>query len=351
MHEQIVSESPLVIIGHGLQEIVQSTIQDMQPEQILVVVDENTHKHCLPLFPKFSNYNLLVCPSGEGNKNIIQAQQIWNELLHIGADRSSLVIALGGGVLCDTVAFAATTYMRGIRFVLMPTTLLAIVDASVGGKTGINYSGFKNIIGSFREADAVFADLDFLQTLPKREFVSGYAEVVKHALLQGDLSWEALNSQSPQSLSIDDLANSIRYKRSITSADFNEKGNREILNLGHTTAHALEAVFLKNEAVLLHGEAVAAGLWIESIISEMHFPESTQAWISQLRALIKAVFPKVEFPMSSLDDIVNAMRNDKKNKNSETRFSLLRYPGHAEIGCTASSEQLKSALKEYLENA
>jgi 3-dehydroquinate synthase len=351
MQEQIVSESPLVVIGHGLQQMVQSTIHQMQPERVLVVVDENTHKHCLPLYPLLANYHVLVCPSGEGNKNIVQAQQIWNELSHIGADRSSLVIALGGGVLCDMVAFAASVFMRGIRFLLMPTTLLAVVDASVGGKTGINYSGYKNIIGSFREADGVFADLDFLQTLSKREFVSGYAEVVKHALLQGDLSWEALISQSPQALSLDDLANSIRYKRSITSADFNEKGNREILNLGHTTAHALEAIFLRNDVILLHGEAVAAGLWIESVISQWHYPSSTNTWTIQLRSLIKTVFPKVEFPLSALNDIVDAMRNDKKNKHSEIRFSLLRHPGHAEIACTASNEEIKSALTEYLENA
>jgi len=351
MSSQIVSVTPKIIIGHGLQQDLQSTIDEFDASQILVLVDENTHKHCLPLYSSCLVAKIVIIPSGEINKSFVQSQHIWDELLALGGGRSSVVIAIGGGLLCDLAAFAASTFMRGIRFILMPSTLLAIVDASVGGKTGFNYNGYKNIIGSFREADVVLADLDFMQTLPRREFVSGYAEVVKHSLLQGDLSWQNLLANSPYQLSATDLAGSIRYKRSITMADFDEKGKREILNLGHTTAHALESIFLKNEAHLLHGEAVAAGLWIESYLSEHYFKQENKNWFEELRSLIKTVFPKVEYPIDSINDIINTMYSDKKNKTSKIYFSLLKTPGHADIGCIAEEQQIRNALLYYLKDA
>lgn len=351
MSSQIVSVTPKIIIGDGLQIDLQSAIDELNVSQILVLVDENTHKHCLPNYSSSLNAKVLIIPSGELNKNLIQAQEIWNELLALGGGRSSLVIAIGGGLLCDLAAFAASTFMRGVKFILMPTTLLSIVDASVGGKTGINYSGYKNIIGSFCEANVVLADLDFMQTLPRREFVSGYAEVVKHSLLQGDLSWQNLLAKSPYQLSAADLADSIRYKRSITLSDFTEKGNREILNLGHTTAHSLESVFLKNEVQLFHGEAVAAGLWIESYLSEIYFAQEHRNWCEELRTLVKTVFPKVEYPIDAISDIVSAMYSDKKNKSGKINFSLLKTPGHAFIGCTVEEQHIKDALLYYLKDA
>ncbi len=235
--------------------------------KIQVIVDENTFKYCYPsIKPFLEKHNIIKIKSGESQKNLETCQKIWQAMTDNELDRHSIVINLGGGVIGDMGGFCASTYKRGIDFIQIPTTLLSQVDASVGGKLGIDFQGLKNHIGVFQIPNAVLIDADFLKTLSYNELRSGFAEVIKHCLIMDGKKWDEIRRKDFEEQELEDLiAHSVNIKQHIVEADPTEKGLRKILNFGHTLGHAIETYFLgKPKLHLLHGEAIAAGMICEA---------------------------------------------------------------------------------------
>jgi len=355
MQTEVINENPFIIVGEQLQHSLKTYINELNPESILIVCDDNTFKFCYPsylkVFNSFQRCQTLIIKAGDSSKTIENAVHIWEKLALSNSSRSALLIALGGGMICDLAAFSASVYMRGIPFVLMPTSILAMVDAAVGGKTALNLNSIKNLLGTFKHAKAVFIDLDFLSTLTYDEANSGKSEMLKHALLQGKSSFNQFVLDFDEPLSIHTIASSMRYKLSITETDFEEKGLREILNLGHTIAHSLEALYLNQNKTLLHGNAVAAGLWIESLISELFFDFASEFNFVELRNFIRLKFSKLDFSESDIPFLLNAMSSDKKNKIGLRSFVLLNQDYSPKIGCHPSEDMITTACLRYLQDA
>lgn len=320
---------------------------------LFILVDENSLKHCLPVLvanvPKLLEAEVIELESGEQNKNLEVCTQVWKALGELGADRGSLLVNLGGGVITDLGGFVASAFKRGIAFINIPTTLLAQVDASVGGKTGVDLGALKNEVGVFAEPQQLFVWPTFLKTLPKRELTSGLAEILKHGLVSDAEYWD--RCISTDLLDADELAeiieHSIRIKSAIVAADPNETGERKKLNFGHTIGHAVEGLVLeREEKTLLHGEAVALGLICESWISvqESKLPEAQHADI--VRNICRY------FPLQSLnpmDDhrLIELMRHDKKNEKGDIRMVLLKSIGVCSIGKSVAPDRIIAALDYY----
>ena len=297
--------------------------------RIAVLVDENTRQHCWPLLEPFLDSPLLIeIPAGEAHKNLETCQYIWAQMLEGGLDRGSVLLNLGGGVVGDMGGFCAQTYMRGIDFVQIPTTLLAQVDASIGGKLGVDFQHYKNMVGLFADPEAVFIHLPFLETLPHRQLVSGYAEVVKHALIGDAGLWEELQSQpDPATVDWDKiLPRAIMVKKRIVEADPLEKGLRQVLNFGHTVGHAIETWGLSQGLDVLHGEAVAAGMIAEIRLSHQHagLPEGE---MNRIVTFLEKGFPSI--PIAPEVELWSIMRKDKKNRGGQIRMALLEAVGRA----------------------
>src|SRR5690606_38544696 len=242
-------------------------------QSVFFLVDDNTHEHCLPLLLSEIHENILIeiieIPAGEESKAIEIAVQVWETMSETQASRKSLMINLGGGMITDMGGFIASTFKRGIDLINIPTSLLAMVDASVGGKTGIDLNGIKNLIGTFAMPELTLIHPEFLQTLPEREFRSGLAEMLKHGLIHDKNHWlELIEIENFDFISIDYLIEkSVKIKQEIVEKDPFENGIRKILNFGHTIGHALESQLLQTENPLLHGEAISVGMMVESILS------------------------------------------------------------------------------------
>jgi 3-dehydroquinate synthase len=247
------------------------SLEKVRPSSVFILVDENTEKFCLPyLFEHLTERaEVISIPSGEVYKNIETCQFVWSRLVKGGADRQSLVINLGGGVIGDLGGFCAATYMRGIRFIQVPTTLLSQVDASVGGKLGVDFMGYKNMVGLISDPAGVFIFTDFLRTLPADQFRSGYAELLKHGLIADRETWEDLSKKKNfNGLDTEEMIyQSLMIKKTVTEQDPNEKGLRKILNFGHTIGHAVESYWMQSRTPLLHGEAIAIGMVGEAYLS------------------------------------------------------------------------------------
>ncbi|PTM15835.1 MAG: 3-dehydroquinate synthase, partial [Bacteroidetes bacterium] len=244
-------------------------LQELAPSKTFLLVDSNT-THCLSVFvPKLGQldaaFEVLEVPPGEESKSLEVAANLWSVLLEYGADRNSLIINVGGGVVCDLGAFIAATFKRGIPFVNVPTSLLAMVDASVGGKNGINFAGLKNQLGTFTQPNYVLIDPDFLTSLPQQEWESGHAEMLKHALLSGTNWAEALQLE-PATLALYEIQQSVAFKAAIVREDFKETGKRKVLNLGHTTGHAWESYAAVSGNPCTHGAAVIQGLHVALLL-------------------------------------------------------------------------------------
>lgn len=316
---------------------------------LFVLVDENTRRHCLPrvlpLLPAGLPVEILEIPSGEIHKNIATCQNIWEMLLRAGADRQSLMLNLGGGVIGDMGGFCAATFKRGIRFVQMPGTLLSQVDASIGGKLGIDFGEVKNSIGVFQNPLAVFVDPAFLDTLSERELRSGFAEIIKHALIADGPQWQTLLQSEPEShfKNAATILHSLRIKRAVVQADPYEKGIRKALNFGHTVGHAVESWSLGTDAPLLHGEAVAVGMICEAWLSRQlaGLPEQDlndiAHWIDRMYAL-----PKL--PVEVFPELIALMRNDKKNTGGKINCTLLESAGQARIDGFVEEDLLLESL-------
>jgi 3-dehydroquinate synthase len=274
----------------------------------------------------------IILPAGEKQKTIGNIQKIWTAMLEAGCDRKSLVINLGGGVIGDMGGFAASTYMRGVDFLNIPTTLLSQVDASVGGKTGFNFGGVKNLIGTFNQPVAVIIDPETLDGLPKREFLSGFAEVIKHGLVADAGYFKEITAKPPLEFTKAELeeiiSRSCQIKTDIVQHDVAEGGHRKLINFGHTVGHAVEALSLETDTPLLHGEAVSIGMLAEARISQRLGKLSPEEAQQIEQALSGAGLP-TSVASLSIDDVLAKMQSDKKNDSGNINFTLLDGIGRA----------------------
>ncbi len=318
--------------------------------QIFVLVDENTSTHCLPIITAniASALSVITIPAGEIHKQIQTCQSIWSQLLNHGADRHSCLLNLGGGVIGDMGGFCASTFMRGIDFVQIPTTLLSQVDASVGSKLGIDYKGFKNLVGVFNEPQAVIVYPPFLKTLDKRELRSGCAEVIKHALIKDKALWDQLLALSlADEISTDVIIHrNVEIKKEVVDEDPFERGVRKILNFGHTIGHAVETEYLETSQPLLHGEAIAIGMICESWIAAELKMLDQEKYIG-IQSYLKLIYPDLPKDIINHDNIISSMLKDKKNKEGIILGSLLEDIGQCAINVPLTPELITASLLAY----
>jgi len=333
---------------------IKTLILDLAPSKVFILTDDNTTKFCL----SYCKYQLelddtpqnIVIPSGETHKTINTCSKVWNELSIHGADRDSLLINLGGGVVTDLGGFVASTYRRGIEFINVPTSLLAMVDASVGGKNGVDLGILKNQIGIIRNPKCVIIDTAFLQTLPENQITSGFAEMLKHGIIHSEAYWKKLKSFdiSNNLLTKELIWESIEIKNKVVTEDPQEKGLRKTLNFGHTLGHAIESYCLEqsDKPSLLHGEAIAVGIILASYISKelFNFPEDK---LDDITKTILSSFPKVNFTNQDIDSIIKLLIYDKKNSNGEVYFVLLSDTGEHKINCKVSNSLIHKAFGYY----
>jgi 3-dehydroquinate synthase len=288
-------------------------------------------------------------PAGEENKNLETCAQIWEQLTAHQFDRHSLLLVLGGGVLGDMGGFCAATFKRGIDFLLMPTTLLAQVDASVGGKLGIDFNQYKNHIGVFCEPSATLISPAFLRTLPPRELRSGFAEIIKHCLISDKRMWNGIRTRTLEQQQWNELiAHSVAFKKQVIDKDPREKGLRKILNFGHTVGHAIESYFLNSTNRLFHGEAIGIGMIAEAFIASKKKMISKDE-LKEITDYLNQVYPKVKLPESA-KSILTLMLQDKKNKGNKILMALPEGIGQARWDVEVSQEEIEESLKYYESN-
>ena len=321
-------------------------------DKIFILTDTTTHELCLPVvadMESISGAQQIVIPATDANKTLDTLAHVWTELSAGGATRHSLLINLGGGMVTDLGGFAAATFKRGIDFINIPTTLLSMVDASEGGKTGINFAGLKNEVGVFRQPVKVILDTQFLRTLDPENILSGYAAMIKHPLLthdttmlpellafdlNGDLDYNHLRQM---------IEKSVAVKRHIVRIDPTEQGKRKALNLGHTVGHALESFMLQRGTPVLHGYAVAWGLVAELYLSSAYFDFPTETMHSVVR-FINEHYGRIDITCDDYETLIALMHHDKKNVGNTIKFALLSNIGVIRINRTISKEQIFEAL-------
>ena len=323
-------------------------------DRLFVLTDQTTHAVCLPLIEKClvtHQAHIITIGTSDEHKTFESLADVWQSLSDAKATRRSLLINLGGGMVTDLGGFAASTFKRGIRFLNIPTTLLAMVDASVGGKTGINWNGLKNEIGVFNNANYVILDTLFLKTMDAANLCSGYAEMLKHGLINNSAMWSQLLRFDIAQPQLDTLrqmvADSVAVKERIVEDDPTEKGIRKALNLGHTFGHAFESFALSHQPVL-HGYAVAYGIICELYLSAKKTGFPTEV-LHQTVRYIRAHYGQLAFTCDDYDTLVELMTHDKKNKNGIINFTLLGGIGDIRINQTATIDEIKEALDYFRE--
>lgn len=323
-----------IFIGTKIIQNTGSYVNCAEFSSALIVADKNLP---LSVVKKIRNALpiesfVISLPAKDQEKNINNALKIWQALVDFGCDRKSLVINVGGGMIGDLGGFAASTYMRGLDFLQIPTTLLSQVDASVGGKVGINLSGIKNLIGSFQQPIAVIIDVDLLSTLPRREFISGFAEIIKHGLITDRKYFQFVSQKKPQDFSTNELEEiinrSVQIKADIVKKDEKENGSRKLLNFGHTIGHALESLSLKTRHPLLHGEAVSIGMAKEGKLSNLVGLLSNKDYQILENTIISSGLP-VAISGISTDRVIEKIKSDKKNDHGKINWTLLKEIGKA----------------------
>ena len=324
-----------------------------QYSSIFVLVDSNSKTYCLNRFFKHCSIDVtsvLKMVAGEENKNLNTCQKIWEDLSILGADRNSVLINLGGGVVTDLGGFVACTFKRGIDFYNIPTTLLAMVDASVGGKTGIDLGALKNQIGIIQEPQKVIIESGWLETLPNEELRSGFAEMLKHGLIANPDYWNTLKTLkeiSPK-IMIDYIKPSIAEKTKIVLEDPYEKGLRKTLNFGHTLGHAIESFYLTHSQKprLLHGEAIAIGMVLEAYLAT-HCSGLSKSIAEEVKETFDKFFPKVDICAEDQTAILDLIRHDKKNKAGRVNFVLLKAIGEPDVDVSVPQEFFSKAFQFY----
>jgi 3-dehydroquinate synthase len=349
------------VVGWGALEALGRWMEGSTTERttLYFLVDEHTHSSCLPLVlplvPDGRRIEILEVAAGESSKDAEIAFSLWQALREHGAHRTDVLVAVGGGMVTDLGGFVASTYKRGMPYVAVPTSLLAMVDASVGGKSGVNLPELKNAVGTFYRASGVFVDPVFLETLPPREVAAGWAEMIKHAYLDGGLHWKKISAFADADADlVEELVDrSVGFKAALVAQDpLDQTGQRAALNAGHTVAHALEALAWtqekhgdgSHEASVLHGEAVAAGLWMESFIAQARGLQPV-ADAEDLRSLIRTYFAGV--PLGNATDAWNTMQQDKKNESNAVRMALLTAPGSPTLLAEVVLSEWEAARAAY----
>ncbi len=352
--EKILNEKGLVFKNEIAWEVFSKYLSNLKPSKVFIIDDENTKSHCLPFLLKkhesIVTSEIITIPAGEEFKNIATCLYVWETLSEKGAERNSLIINLGGGVVTDLGGFIASTFMRGIPFINIPTSLLAMVDASVGGKNGVDLGHKKNQIGIINLPEMVVLDTEFLKTLPDEQLISGLAEMLKHGLIHSEVYWNRIKSiDISKKLEFEELIwDSIEIKKEIVTKDPYEKDLRKTLNYGHTLGHAIESYFLENsdKKSLLHGEAIAVGMILATHISNatFNFPRET---LHEVTTTILRHFPKQTFTQNDIAAIINLLAFDKKNRNGKVLFVLLEDIGLHKSDCEVNSELIYRAFEYY----
>jgi 3-dehydroquinate synthase len=353
--KSITTKNSIVYFNSDVYAELNNYIRTTIPSTIFILVDTNTHDTCLPQFlERLESDDIVVevmeMPNGETHKTIDICMGVWEALSDYNADRKSLLINLGGGVVTDLGGFIASTYMRGISYINIPTSLLAMVDASVGGKTGIDLGALKNQVGIINEGVMVGIDTSFLSTLPQNEMVSGFAEMLKHGLIYDKAYWNTLTNL--ENLDISDLDRliyeSVVIKNKVVSEDPTEQGLRKILNFGHTLGHAIESYFLEHseKTPLLHGEAIATGMILEAYLSIKTCGLSKNEFETVTEGILKT-FTKISITKEDQKIIIDLLKHDKKNSHGVVKFVLLEAIGKPKIDCVVSNELIFEAFAYY----
>jgi 3-dehydroquinate synthase len=337
------------VIISPISESLKTFLETESYSKIIVLTDTNTKRFCYPVIKdSLPKHTLITVKHGEENKNLQTCERIWSAMTEAQLDRHALMINLGGGVIGDMGGFCAATYKRGIDFIQIPTTLLSQVDASVGGKLGIDFQGFKNHLGVFTLPNAVLIDPVFLETLSEREKRSGFAEILKHCLIQDGEKWQEIRRKDLADQDLPDLiAHSVEIKKKVVEQDPTEKGLRKILNFGHTLGHAIETFFLpQGKKRLFHGEAIATGMVCESYIAYTRglIDERT---LEQVEEFIFSIYGKVDIDAADFDTIIGLTLQDKKNKGKDVRFSLISAAGSCLYDIVVTKNEMKKALEYY----
>ena len=344
-----------VVISGNLERDLVNAISECEHDRIFVLTDETTQQLCWPKIKNFKalkNSTPIIIKATDTHKNLDTLSQVWQALSNGGATRHSLMINLGGGMVTDLGGFAASTFKRGIDFINIPTTLLAMVDASVGGKTGINFGGLKNEIGVFSDSRFVIINTQFLDTLDHDNICSGYAEMLKHGLISDERTWAELVTFDLDTPDLSQLqrmvAESIKVKERIVETDPHEHGIRKALNLGHTMGHVFESFAMRRGTPILHGYAVAYGL-----ISELYMSARKTAFptdrMHQTVRFIRENYGTFNITCDDYPTLIELMHHDKKNTSGIINFTLLGNVGDIRINQTANEEEIKEALDFFRE--
>ena len=333
--------------------VLNQRLEQATYSKVFVLVDENTKTHCLPLFKTLCKYpidDILCIKAGEVYKTIDTCTKAWIQLSEMGGDRKSLLINLGGGVVTDLGGFVAATFKRGIDFINIPTTLLAMVDASVGGKTGVDLGNLKNQVGVIEQPEMVLIFPEFLKTLGKRQLNSGFAEMLKHGLIMDNTYWDHLCAESGDACQQEQIQTSIKIKGAIVAKDPTEKNIRKKLNFGHTLGHAIESYFLEatDRTTLLHGEAIAIGMVLEAYLSHK-LTGLSKIELDEIKRNFAKHFDPVKFSKSEIETILELLKHDKKNEHGNINFVLLSNIGDAVIDVKVSQEFLSESFLYYME--
>lgn len=342
-------QNSAILIGDMARSGLEELICDLHAtdRRIFLLTDENTNKLCQPIleqyFGVFSS-NVMVLESGESSKDLETVYHLWEEMLESGADRNSVLMNLGGGVVTDIGGFVASTFKRGIEFVNIPTTLLAMVDASIGGKTGINMGPAKNQVGTFAWPTSVFILPEMLSTLPEAVLRSGYGECLKHGLLHSQDLFNTIMHLGPEELDSDLLESIIELKTEVVNKDPLEQNKRKCLNLGHTIGHAIESLALHNNKPITHGSAVILGLMAELRISEKLLGLDT-TYLTQVSDIAKGKYPELQTVQLDRTHLLRFMKMDKKNEQGNIRFALLKNVGECEVDISVPEDIIMDAIE------
>lgn len=346
-----VKESDL-FFGSLLESSLNKIFLQFSSFKKVIIVDENTHDHCLEYlitnYVELKDAEIIMLPAGEQNKVMEVCFQVWQALTEYEINRNDLIINLGGGLVTDMGGFIASIYKRGVKFINIPTSLLGMVDASVGGKTGIDLGSYKNQLGVFSFPEIVICDSGFLDSLPPEEFLSGKAEMLKHGLIADPEHWKKSLALTSENITNKDIERSVLIKKKIAEMDPFEKKERKALNFGHTVGHAFEG-FLLEKNPQPHGFCVAWGIVVESFLSYRQNILSKEEFI-EISVGIQTNYPKIPINESDVPNIIQLMRNDKKNNTESINFVLIKSIGNVEVNYTFSEDEVKSAILETLIN-